>query len=159
MKKKSFVFVKLACAWILLASSGCVKKTPQRVYCVGKEYEFITLSMKVGLDKEGQRFFIDYKFKEEGAKAEYFSFNFHFYSEQTSADKEEFRFLNDKDENITFDEFGTYEFKKSCSLYIYFDKSNDSIKKAIENNNYSLSISGKEFVPEQLISQGNYSEQ
>ncbi len=149
---RKYLFVPVAVLGLMFGLCGCVENdTKQQIRCIGKEYDFKTLSFKVDVDAKNERFTFEYKMKQENKRAVSFYFNFIITSTNVKIEKDEFEYRKSDDRNIEFDDFKTYSFDSSCTLYVYYKEANESVKQAVSTDNYSIETTGGTYIPEKVF--------
>ena len=136
---------------------GCTdNKSPQKLYCMGREYKANDVTWKFDIDKEHERFFYDTKTAEGERISLFITFSFRVASKNEIVDtKKEFTFKDANDKDILLGESSYYT--SNATIYFNYDKASDGVKSAIENNDYSVEVLSKTYLPEEVYNSGVHS--
>lgn len=140
--------------FVSFALIGCTdNKSPQKLYCLGREYKANDVTWKVDIDKEHERFFYDIKATEGERISLFVTFSFRVASKNEIVDaKKEFTFKDVNDKDILLEESSYYT--SNATIYFYYNKASDGVKNAIESNDYSVAVLGKTYLPEEVYNSG-----
>ena len=131
---------------MLLSGCSC-DGNPQRVYFIGEEYAFGTVTVKVEDNEIEQRYVLYYTVTKEEEYSNSFTFNFTYNTCETIKNSPEFEYsTSDPDEEIAFDENGYYWFYGSRTFYISYKNANEEIKNIIANKECNIELSFGTFV-------------
>jgi len=125
---------------VILFSSlvGCVEKeTPQTVYLIGEEYSLGTVNVKVENDESQERFVLYYNILEQNNESHFFAFTFK-HDEMCLKNSTQFKYSDNLDSKIEFNENGYYVFDESRVFYVSYKNADTDIKSIINDKNCIL---------------------
>ena len=141
MKLKNLSLLSVSIAALLTAC----KPTQQRIYEIGNTYTFGDWNISATLDKDNERFVLDFR----TSKSNPDSFIFYFYfstdgsaehqAESSNRDEtNQFIYRLNTGDQIQFDDNGFYYFQENITICAFYTYANQDIKDAINASDYSI---------------------
>ena len=163
MKRKIIVvFTTLLILLALFSACGYSRKSKQMVYKVGEEYELGKTGIvhKVEHDSEREQFVYYFSASKSKLRPEADEGIFYFILFDDDDSQETYGTIppaysglvitDESGAPVAFDEEGRYCFQGKIDkiFYISYKDADEQVKKAINDNRYTIEVAGKMFVPE-----------